>query len=463
MRVFLIALFSSMAFSVQAMAAVEFKLPKPELETLPNGLEIVWFVDQSLPVVDLMLLVKSGYRDDPQGKSGTAELVSKLLDRGAGGLSAAQLSEAVERLGASRYSSTDDDTFSVGMHGLAQDAEELLGLLAKIVLKPAFSADEFSREKARLLDRWNHLGDYGETLASIAYHRILASATDYARGSFHSVREFQAVKREDVQAYHQRHFTPKNSVLLVVGKVDRSKFRKELIDVFGSWQGEVPKRDWKPFVEKRIKARQGSVVLVGRKGLTQAQVRMGFRGPSLHSPEHYDLAVANALLGEYFHSRLNTIIRDKLGLTYGIGSSFSYSRDFSKFTVSAATANQSVGQLIQKAKEILAEIKSGKISQEEVITAKEYLIGGFPLSLATLQHVASRWVSGYVYGLGTDYLDAYVPKVSVVTQESVLKAVAKHLRLEELVVVVAGDPAEVGKSLGKSGLPFTRVSVKDLR
>src|SRR5947209_3980811 len=94
----LLALLAGAALTVTASASV--KLPVPELETLPNGLQVAWFLNDQLPVIDLALLVKSGTRDDASGKSGTAELLSNVLDRGAGGLSAQQIARAVEMLGA---------------------------------------------------------------------------------------------------------------------------------------------------------------------------------------------------------------------------------------------------------------------------------------------------------------------------------------------------------------------------
>ena len=96
---------------------------------------------------------------------------------------------------------------------------------------------------------------------------------------------------------------------------------------------------------------------MGRTGLTQAQVRIGFPSPGIKAPEHYALTVANALLGGYFNSRLNSLIRDKLGLTYGIGSSFSYSKDKANFGISSALEYESVGQLIKKTMEVLEDLK----------------------------------------------------------------------------------------------------------
>lgn len=443
--------------------ASKIRLPTPEIETLPNGLQLVWFLSDQLPVVDLALLVKSGYRDDPAGKTGVSELLSAALDRGSAGQNAQQIAQQVEQLGASRYISDDEETFSLGMHGLAPDSDTLLDILAKMTLQPNFDPTEVDREKARLLDRWNHLGDYGEALASLAYRRAITSGTSYMRGNFYSVNEFKKVGLPEVQAYYKKHFTPKNSILMVVGRVDKAKFRARIDELFGKWTGEAPKHDYKNSSDPRVNHAPGQILIVDRKGLTQAQVRMGFRAPLISSPDHYSLTVANALLGEYFNSRLNALIRDKLGLTYGIGSAFSYAKNFGSLTISSATRNESVGELIRHSIDVLKDLKKGPIPQDEVDMAKEYLIGGFPLSTSTLGAVASRWMSGYIFDRGPEYLNEFVPKITEVQAPDVLSSVKKDFDLDHMIIVIAGDSKQIEASIKDSGFKsFKKIQLKDL-
>jgi zinc protease len=448
----------------RSVLAAEIALPTPEIETLPNGLKLVWFLSDKLPVVDLALLVQSGHRDDPHGKSGTSELVAATLDRGAGGMSVAELARAVERLGASRYASADEESFSVGMHGLAPDADRLLEILSKMVVKPEFSAVEVAREHGRLLDRWRHIGDQGETLAAIAYRRLMSGGTAYGRGGFVSAKEFESVKHADVLAWHQKHFTPKNSVLMVVGRVDRAQFKQKIEALFGGWKGEAPTREKRTYVDARMGlSKPGTIVVVDRPNLNQAQVRIGLPAPLLKDPDHYSLVVGNALIGEYFHSRLNALIRDKLGLTYGIGSSFAYNRELGVFTVGAATRNETVGSLVSETMKVLKETRKGPIDDAEVTMAKEYLMGSFPLSTSTLGAVASRWLAGYIFELGPEYLNEFVPKVRATTQAQVQTALAKHLKFDQATVVIAGDAKAIEKSLRLAGFPsIRRVSAADL-
>ncbi|MEO5969285.1 MAG: pitrilysin family protein [Bdellovibrionia bacterium] len=449
-------------------------LPVPVIETLPNGLNVAWFIDNRLPIVDLSLIVEAGHRDDPVGLSGTADLVAASLDRGAGGMTTQQLSRAIDFMGGISYASADDDSSIVGMHGLATDASELLGILGKLTLQPEFLKSQVELQRSRLVDRWSHLEDYSAALVSNVYHRILAADTLYGRGGLASIRELKRVNQKDVVKFYHKYFTAKNSILVVIGRVDPSDFRAKIASVFGTWgPGDAAKETSSVILSKAIKLgpknrnlkrKKDSIVLVNRPLLTQAQIRMGFRVPSVRSPEHYPLLVANALLGGYFGSRLNSEIRDKLGLTYGITSAITYNKEYAEFTISTATRNESVGQLIHKVSESLLQLKNGTVPSTEVDAAKSYLEGGFPLLVSTLESVASRWLTGFVFELGPDFLNEFIPKIHAVTQSEVQNAIQKSFDVKNLVVVIAGDSKEIKKSLALSKFNSVKqVAISDLK
>ncbi len=450
-----------------ATAGTPALLPVPVLETLPNGLNIAWFVDNRLPVIDLSLIVQAGRHEDPLGKSGTADLVAASLDRGAAGMTAAQISRAIDFLGGIHYASADDDSLIVGMHGLSTDSIELMEVLGKLTLLPDFLKGQVEIERGRLADRWSHLEDYSMALVATAYHRILAADTLYGRGGLASIKELRGISREDVKMFYEKYFKPKNSILVVIGRVDPAAFKSKIMSVFGAWGEDKSSTGITPSqistaVKLRAKSKswglkKNSILLVDRPSLTQAQIRMGFRVPSVRAPEHYPLLVANALLGGYFGSRLNTEIRDKLALTYGVTSAITYNKEFAEFTISTATKNESVGQLIHKVTDLLVELKKGKITAEETATSKAYLEGGFPLLASTLEAVASRWLTGFVFGLGSGFLNEFIPKIHAVTALEVQNAIQKDFDIKSMVIVVAGDAKEIKKSLALS--KFTAVKL----
>ncbi len=251
---------------------------------------------------------------------------------------------------------------------------------------------------------------------------------------------------------------------MVVGRVDKNSVREQISKGFGTWKGDVPKRQWVTGSDSKFTPRKNQILIVNRPGATQAQVRFGMKIPPIHWPQRYALAVGNALLGEYFNSRLNAVLRDQMGLTYSIGSSISYSQDLARLAIGSATETQHVGKLVKKTVDILKDLKKGTVTAEEVQVSKDYLVGGFPLSVSTLGSVASRWVGGYLYQLGPDYLNEFVPKISALDVQDVNKAVREGLKLEDLVIVVAGNAKDIIKSLKQSGFNnFRQISAEDLK
>ncbi len=446
----------------------QVKLPTPEIEKLPNGLTLAWYPDGRLPILELVAMVQAGSMRDKMGKSGTASLLGSLLDRGSGGMGSSEWLQHLSDLGASHSISADDETTTVSVRGLSGDSDVLLKYLSEMLLKPDLTQKEFDRSKKLTLDQWRHLGDNSSSLSAMAFYRWITQGTDYARGAMGSLDELKKIDRKDVVDFHRTSFLPQATILVVVGRVDKGKFRERLVKEFGSWSApKVPSKVAKSAVLPKAKfpsipSSLGGV-LIERKGASQAQVLMGMPSVLYRHPDHYALIVANALLGEYFGSRLNTVVRDQLGLTYSIASSFTYFRDYAFFSIQSSTRNETVGKLIQEIRKQMELLATKGVTDTEVEEAKRYLLGQFPVKMSSVGSVASRWLGGYVYDLGPDYLNELIPKVHAVTAAQVNAAVKKHLAPKNVRVVVSGDTAELQKQLKKSGLkPFKALTEKDL-
>jgi predicted Zn-dependent peptidase len=402
-------------------------------------------------------LVKSGYRDDPQGKSGLAQLMATTLDQGAGSASTEEFARSIESLGASRFVSSDEETIVAGVHGLSLDTDRLLQLFSDLILRPKFEAEAFEREKARMIEARETLKDHASALAGVALHRALGSGTPYARGPIYSARELKKVQRKDVVQYHQAHFVPQNAILVVVGAVDRAVMREKILRAFGAWKGKAPLRKTIQPRHARFEMGNQDLILVDRPGLTQAQVRFAFPVAGVKSKDHHAQTVVNALLGEYFNSRLNARIRDELGLTYAVGSEVSHARDFSAVTISSATRNDAVGALLHEIRATLKGLGERPVEMPELETAREYMIGGFPLSNATVSGVATRWLAGRVLDQGPDFLNSFISSIQKVTLEQIARISRTEFNPKRPVVVVVGDAARIKETLRQAGFKKLKV------
>lgn len=436
----------------------------PVLEKLPNGLQIAWFESPKLPLFDLVYVARLGSKEDPAGRSGALEVLAAAMPRGAAGKGAHELALSLEKLGSGLDIRVGEDFTTVGVHGLTTDLEAIGNTWADVILRPDLPMAEVEREKARLVERWQHLPDQTESLAAVAFIRLMMRGSIYGRGNLLTRAEIEAVDLETLRKAHDRFRDPTRGMVLAVGKFERPRVKAWLTERFGkqsaSSQEQVTARTYSD--QRLPEPKPGDVIVIARAKTNQSQVRMGFAAPRPGSPDHPAFQVLSAALGEHFGSRLNRVVRDELGLTYSISSNILSMQEKTFMAISAATHNPQVGELIRQTRQQLREMARKGITAEELETSKSYLTGSFPLSIATLSSLASRWVGAYLFGLGEDYLGGVVDRINAVSLSEVNRVAREWLKPEGWWVV-SGDVDAVEGPLRAAGFSsIKRVKPADL-
>jgi zinc protease len=193
------------------------------------------------------------------------------------------------------------------------------------------------------------------------------------------------------------------------------------------------------------------VLLVDKPDATQTYFRIGAIGFDRTNPDIPYVDVVNTVLGGRFTSWLNTELRVKRGLTYGVSSGFSRFRQPGDFKISSFTGNENTGQAIDLALEQLERLHTKGITQEELDSAKAYVLGQSPLRYETAGQVAATAAELEFYKLGADYLRNYYAKVADMTLEDVKRVVPKYFPREHLVFTLVGKAEVVAPMLNKYG------------
>ncbi|MCM0607040.1 MAG: insulinase family protein [Xanthomonadaceae bacterium] len=439
-------------------------IPKPYVEKLPSGLTVAVFEDHKLPLIDFVLLVPHGSVNDPAMKSGTAQLMMELLDRGSGEYNAAQFADLVESKGATTYSSIDNDSMTLGIHGMSTDRDVLFDLFRKWIMSPKWDPEEFKKEKTKLLDRWGHLGDQTSLLATLGFSRRLTNKTLYARGAFMSEVELRSINLSDSIAFYQNFFKPSDSVLIIVGDVNTQTWLKPQLAKLSEWKGSVPTQPLQKFASPQFDVSKEVIIAIDKPGAPHADIKFGVPAPSFKSKEHYDLLVSNSIFGDTFSSWLNTKIRDQAGYVYSIGSSFGHSVGYSIWGVSTSTAPEQVGLVLAKISKLYKDFQATQFTEAEVTAAKGYLVGSFAVNNSTLGQVASRWLAGKLFDLPEDYLEKFTDRVNQTNFASVAKATRTHFAGKTPEIVVSCDRLKCEKTLVAAGFKRLKwLKVSDLK
>jgi zinc protease len=428
----------------------DFDFPDVDRRALPNGLDLRVVHMNRLPVVSVNLFIRAGESALSDHNAGLAVLTADALEGGTKKRSGGELSESLERIGA-RVSATGAwEGTSVGLSCLADRLPEALGILAETVLEPDFPDDEVARARDQQLAAARQRSMDPASLATdTALTRYFASDVPYARPIDGTAESIAAMSRDDLRGYAEANYRPEGGGLIVVGDVETSEVEDMVGQYLGAWTGSpatVPDFSARPETKDR------RLCIVHREGSVQSEIRVGHIGVPRATPDYYALSVANMVLGGMFTSRLNLNLREENGFTYGVRSRFTYRSEAGPFQVSTAVGNDVTAAAVR---EIMAELQGmaeGGPTDEEVAAARDYAAGIFGLQLETAGQVATRVSQLVVYGLGDDYFDAYRTNIRGVTTESVATAAARHIRPDEVQIVLTGDADVVGPELEELGL-----------
>jgi predicted Zn-dependent peptidase len=434
-----------------------YHFPAFERRTLANGVRLVVAPVRKLPLVTALVVVEAGAVAEPEGREGLAHLTAKLLLEGTSSSEGAELTERVERLGASVDAYADWDAAVVRLSVLTTRLDAAMRLLGEIVLEPAFAEREVERLKAEQLAELLQLRAEPRGLADEMFARFTYDPSSrYSRPADGSERSVEAIDRADVRRFYESRYRAGGITLVLAGDVDADAAHALAERTFGSMAaGAVA-----PASTPDRPARGGRAVhLVAKEDAPQSEIRVGHVGVSRRHPDYFPIVVMNALLGGLFSSRINLNLREEHAYTYGARSEFDWRRGAGPFVVSTAVKSDVTDAA---AREILREIdrmRGEPVRDDELSLATSYLDGVFPIRYETTAAIASALANLTIYALSDDYFDRYRAAVRAVTVAAVREAAERHLHPERLQLLVVGDPSVVRGPLDRLG--FGPLAVHD--
>jgi zinc protease len=439
----------------------ELRLPEVEHFRLVNGLEVVLMERHDVPLVQMNLLVRAGSVDDPAGREGLATLAADMVSDGAAGRSALEIADAFEQLGARFFSTASEHATTLGLRAQTARLPEALTVLADVVLRPDFPAEELERRRTQRITGLIRRHDEPAAIAGdLLVQRLYGDAHPYGRLAGGSEGSLRAMERADLEAFHRRYYRPGNATLVVVGALQREEARRLLQAAFGGWDaGETPARQQLP-APGQVQGR--TVYLVDNPGAAQSVIQIGRIGVPRSTEDYFALEVMNTILGGSFTSRLNQNLREDKGYTYGARSAFDYRPEPGPFAASAAVQTDVTGPALR---EFMVELRriSEPIPPEEVALARNFLAMRYPAGFQSVSGTAGRLVDMVLYDLPEDYLERYTEQVLSVTAEDVARVAREYIDPASLAIVVVGDRSVVEEQIRAEDLgPVTLLEVTDV-
>ncbi|MBA4148181.1 MAG: insulinase family protein [Verrucomicrobia bacterium] len=436
----------------------EVKFPVLQRTNLSNGLKVVLAERSAVPLINFTLQVDAGYAADQFASPGTAKLAMDMLDEGTKRRNALQISDELDRLGASLNTGSDLDTSSVALSALKANLNASLDIFADVILNPSFPASDFERLKKQQLDAIQREKSEPSNMALRILPELLYGDTHAYSIPFTGSGTAEAVsklKREDAEKFYRTWFKPNNATLIIAGDAKLSEIVPKLEKLFATWKsGSVPKKNFSDVdpAEKSV------IYLLDRPGSLQSMIFAGHLAPPKANPDEIAIETMNNIFGGTFTSRINMNLREDKHWSYGARSSLVPARAQRPFLVVAPVQTDKTKEsIIEINKELRGILGQQPITSEEVNKAQQNQTLKLPGTWETISRVESSVAEIVRFGLPDKYFETYADKVLALDQAALQKSAAKVIQPDQLTWVVVGDRAKVESGLRELGFGEIRL------
>jgi zinc protease len=443
----------------RSLPARDIKFPPYEIQTLPNGLQVVAVLHHEQPVVSLRMIVGTGSASDPKGKLGLARLLASLLDQGTTTQSARQMNDAIDSIGGAMGAGAASDLSFVNMIVMKDSFEPGLRMLADMVQRPAFAPEEIDRQRQQSLSFLKVSLDDPEYLANAVFDRLVYGFNGYGMPDSGTPATMAGITRNDLVAFHQQHFAPNNAIMAIVGDVTAAEAFDTVKKVFGDWKPREVTRE--RFVEPPSSTRR--VIVIDKPDAVQTEIRVGNLGIPRNHSDYMALNLAIRILGGEGSNRLHQVLRTERGLTYGAQADMNTRKESGDIAAETNTRSDATGEVVRLIVDEMWRLQRERVSEAELAAAKAYLTGSFPLTIETPDSIALQVLNVMFYGLPLEQLQTFRERVNRVTVDDIERVARFYLKPDAVSVVLVGNASVFAPQL--KGVGFARyetIPVEDL-
>jgi len=414
-------------------------------KTLANGLRVILAENHAVPLVWLSWVSPAGAEWDSPDHAGLAAMTPLLLREGTARRSAAQITEEVDDLGADLVAGGDWDSAFLTLELLSCDLAAGAELLLDMACFARFPHAAVARLRQRRLAELERRRRQPRALADDEFARALYGDQAYGRPPLGTPATLQRIEAEDVAAFHDAHYRPETSCLVVAGSFDS----EAAADLLGSFELPPAPVAGKPLplpppVAPAAEPAPG-IRLVNLPQAAQTELRVGHDGVARGSQDLPPLQVLNAILGDGPSSRLAESLRQRLGLTYHIRSRFAARHGGGPFMVATSVASDAAGAALAGIRREIERLRAEPVPAAELEQAKRRLLGAELRRFQGLLGLGGTLSQAALEGDPVHDFECRRRAMAAVQPDGLRELACRHLHPDRLVTVAVG-PAEALRS-----------------
>ena len=406
--------------------------------TSPGGIK-AWLVENhDIPFTALNIRFKGGTSLDAVGKRGAVNLMTALIEEGAGDLDSQAFAAARDGMAAEFGFSSDSDGVSVSARFLTETSAQATDLLHLALTQPRFDAEAIERVRGQVLQNIASSAKDPGTIASDLLSQAAFGDHPYGSSGDGTADSVQVLTRDDLLAAYHGALARDRIYVAAAGDISATDLGLMLDKLLG----DLPATGAPQPTDVALTAK-GDVTQQSFPG-PQSTISFYQGGIQFEDPDYFAATILNEILGgNGFSSRLMNEVREKRGLTYGIDTSLAAYEHAELLAGSVATSNEKATETMQVIRDVWADVAKNGVTQKEVDDTKTYLTGAYPLRFDGNKRIASILVGMQMLGLPVTYPAERNAKVDAVTLEDVNRVAAELLTPDKLTFVVVGDAVGV--------------------
>lgn len=440
----------------QSGDARPWAFPAPERGTLDNGLTVLRCHRPGQQVVAVEVLLDAPLEAEPAGLDGVATIMARAFSEGTDKHSAEEFAAELERCGATLDSHADHPGVRLSLEVPVSRLPKALGLLADALRAPAFDDSEVERLVRNRLDEIPHETANPARRAAKELSKELFPATSRMSRPRQGTEEtVEGIDSAAVRAFYEKHVRPATATVVVVGDLTGVDLDALLGDTLGAWTGSSAEPRPVPAVTADD---TGRVVIVDRPGAVQTQLLIGRVGADRHDRVWPAQVLGTYCLGGTLTSRLDRVLREEKGYTYGVrafGQVLRSAPDGSgaaMLAISGSVDTPNTGPALDDLWTVLRTLAAEGLRDDERDVAVQNLVGVAPLKYETAAAVASTLADQVEQHLPDDYQATLYRQLAATGTVEATAAVVNAFPVDRLVTVLVGDAAQIEEPVRALGI-----------
>ncbi len=417
----------------------EIHLPPTREVTLPNGARLILAEKHDVPLIAVIAYVRGGTLLDPPGKEGLGTLIAEMLHRGAGKRSAQEIAALVDGAGGNLDVGVGYEDWWISAEFMSRDQGLMIELISDLLRRPSFPDSEFVKAKQQTIDAIRSDKDTPRNVIADYGRAFFFGESSYGRPLDGDETTVASIGREDLLAAYRANFGGDRLILSVVGDFDGRRMESAIRAAFADWPKASGAIQTVP-APRKLSGRR--VLLVDKPDATQTYFWIGNLGMARTDPDRVEADVANTYFGGRYTSLLNTALRIRSGLTYGIRCNMPRYAVPGYVAIVSYTKTESTQRAIDLALETLDSFRSTGLDSTALSSSKSYISGLFPTGLETGDQIAGRLAELALYGLPQSELTGYTDRIGAV-DGTALKSIIRRVYpdAKDLTIVLIGNAA----------------------